>query len=240
VVEFDLLLEGRVRRVIFKRFRASRWTDPMTHCWRATPALRSWINGHVFLDRGLPTARPLAVLQWRHGGFVFDSYLLTEKLDGAMDLRTYVDQLPRARSAQHRNLIESVAGLIRGLHDRGLSHRDLKAANVLIVTEPGDRQAAPELALPFRQFPRLYLIDLVGVERRGKLRRARKVQNLARLHVSFHHHPRVTRSDKLRFLRSYLRWGVHGKAGWKQWWREIAAATARKIAQNQCRGRPLA
>jgi hypothetical protein len=50
----------------------------------------------------------------------------------------------------------------------------------------------------------------------------------------------VTRTDKLRFLRSYLQWGLHGKSGWKDWWRRIEEATRSKIARNARRHRPLA
>ena len=98
---------------------------------------------------------------------------------------------------------------------------------------PGNEDAAaPE--------PTCWLIDLVGVERRGKLRRSRRVQNLTRLHASFHRHPAVTRTDKLRFLRAYLEWGLRGRDGWKRWWREIEQATRAKVARNARNRRPLA
>jgi hypothetical protein len=83
------------------------------------------------------------------------------------------------------------------------------------------------------------LIDLVGLERWRTLPRNRQIQNLARLHVSFHDHPWISRTDKLRFLRSYMRWGLHGKQEWKQWWRAIAQATKKKLAQNRRRQRPI-
>jgi hypothetical protein len=86
---------------------------------------------------------------------------------------------------------------------------------------------------------RLSLIDLVGVQRYRTLPRSRKVQNLARLHVSFCQHPGLTRTDRLRFLRTYLQWGLVGKGGWKPWWQHIAQAAERKIARNRRSGRPL-
>jgi hypothetical protein len=60
------------------------------------------------------------------------------------------------------------------------------------------------------------------------------------LHASFHRHPLLTRTEKLRFLRGYLAWGLHGKGDWKAWWRAIDTATRAKIARNARRGRPLA
>ena len=86
----------------------------------------------------------------------------------------------------------------------------------------------------------MWLIDLVGVRRHRRLGRRRKVQNLARLHASFFRDPCVTRTDKLRFLWVYLRCGLRGKPGWKDWWREVEQATLAKVAGNARRGRPLA
>jgi hypothetical protein len=65
------------------------------------------------------------------------------------------------------------------------------------------------------------------------------VQNLARLHASFHRLPGVSRTDKLRFLRVYLAWGLRGRLGWKRWWAQVEAATRAKVARNLRNGRPL-
>jgi len=70
--------------------------------------------------------------------------------------------------------------------------------------------------------------------------RRRRVQNLSRINASFHADGSVTMTDRLRFLRRYLQWGVHGRGGWKTWWREIKQATLDKVNRNLLTGRPLA
>jgi tRNA A-37 threonylcarbamoyl transferase component Bud32 len=154
----------------------------------------------------------------------FESYLLTEKIEPAVDLRgavTALDDLPEAeRRPKLWNLIEETARLIRRLHQHQLSHRDLKAVNVL-VRGPSD----------------LCLIDLVGLRSYRRMPASRAIQNLARMHTSFLNHPSITNSAKARFLRAYLRWGLRGKHNWKWWWREVAKATSRKLVQNQRTGR---
>ena len=65
------------------------------------------------------------------------------------------------------------------------------------------------------------------------------MRNLARLHASFYQASSLTRTDKLRFLRLYLQWGLFGRDGWKRWWREIESATRAKIARNTRLRRPL-
>jgi tRNA A-37 threonylcarbamoyl transferase component Bud32 len=226
VAEFDLVVQGRVRRVIYKRFRITTWSDPWLGLLRRAPALRSWVYGHGLRERCLPTARPLAVLHRRRGLLAYEGYLLCEKILGAVDLHRFLAELAGLNEEegrrQLRQRIDQVARLICELHRRQVSQRDLKASNVLLGPEG------------------VWLIDLVGVAAYRKLSRRRRIQNLARLHASFHHSAALTRTDKLRFLRVYLQWGLLGRDGWKRWWRDVCLATQSKIRRNARNRRPLA
>jgi tRNA A-37 threonylcarbamoyl transferase component Bud32 len=225
VVELDLPHGG----VIWKRFRVTSPADPLTALLRPTPALRSWVHGHGLRQRCLPTPRPLLVLHRRRLGLDWEGYLLTEKVPDAEELSRHVAGLrtvpEEERRRRLRALIEQLAHLVRQLHQRQVAHRDLKAANVLVQRTPTG--------------PALWLIDLVGVTRHRALSRRRRLQNLTRLHVSFHLHPLLTRTDKLRFLRTYMGWGLHGEQGWKDWWRAIAVATLDKVEKNARNRRQL-
>ena len=78
----------------------------------------------------------LSGLHERSAGLWRDGYLLTEKIDGAQELDVYVAALGELPCAERRRRlwrqIERVARAIRDMHRRNLSHRDLKAANILI------------------------------------------------------------------------------------------------------------
>jgi tRNA A-37 threonylcarbamoyl transferase component Bud32 len=226
VAELDLAVKGVPRPVIFKRFRVKHWTDPWRALLRWSPALRSWIHGQGLRERLLPTARPLAVFHRRRGWLACEGYLVTEKLVDAVDLHAYLAWLTSLsgpeRQALLRCRIDQVAHLVRRLHERQLSHRDLKAVNILLTQEAA------------------WLIDLVGVTRQRKLPEARRLQNLTRLHASFHNNSFLTRTDRLRFLRTYLQWGLMGRQGWKQWWGALEKATQAKAERNARHGRPLA
>jgi tRNA A-37 threonylcarbamoyl transferase component Bud32 len=273
VAEFELVVNGIPRAVIYKRFRVTAWKDPWLALLRRSAALRSWVYGHGLRERDLATARPLAVLHRRHLGFAFDGFLLTEKIAGAIELHRFVLSLEKLQPAEGRaNLrqrIEQVARLVRELHRRQLSHRDLKAANILVSSGHGTAGSEQPAASSHHDecFPDwrparmdkfvstgycpppaahcspvsapVWFVDLVGVRRHRKLSRKRRVQNLARLHASFHQVPALTRTDKLRFLRVYLQWGLFGKDGWKAWWQDIERATQAKIARNLRNGRPI-
>jgi tRNA A-37 threonylcarbamoyl transferase component Bud32 len=239
VVEFALSMNGQTRRVIYKRFRSTSRIEPFLSLVRRPPALRSWINGQGLRERAVPTPRPLAVLHRRRFGLLGEGYLLQEKIPDTVDLHGFVRSLNGLPPVQQRQLlrgcVEAAARLIRGLHDRQLSHRDLKGTNILVAGYPGLAPEGSGLAPAFA----LWLIDLVGLARYRQLPHPRKIQNLARLHASFWHSSQITRTDKLRFLRTYLQWGLRGKSGWKEWWRQIEEATQAKIARNRRRGRPL-
>jgi tRNA A-37 threonylcarbamoyl transferase component Bud32 len=244
VVEFDLATADGPCRVVYKRFAAGGGFDPLAALVRPTPALRSYVLGHSLRLRCLPTPRPLAVWHRYHRRLVAEGYLLTEKIPDAVDLRTFVERLAAAgERTRLRCLIDQVARLVRLLHQRHLSHRDLKAPNLLISPVPAvitSRGIAPLGGKAVGGgVDQVWFIDLVGVRRHGKLGRRRRVQNLTRLHASFLDHPGVTRTDKLRFLRTYLIWGVRGRHGWKRWWHQVEEATRAKVQRNLRNGRPL-
>jgi tRNA A-37 threonylcarbamoyl transferase component Bud32 len=245
VVAFTLATAAGPLKVVGKRLSSRPWRR-WAAMVRPTQALRSYILGHGLRLRCLPTPRPLAVWHDCRGGLPGDAYLLTETVPGAVDLKAFVERLahvpPAERLRRLRCVIDQAGRLVRLLHQRLLSHRDLKAANLLVSPTPPritSRGIAPLGGAPPDGGDHLWLIDLVGVRRHARLPRGRKVRDLARLHASFRNHPGLTRTDKLRFLRIYLRWGLCGRQGWKRWWQEIAVATCEKVQKNLRNRRPL-
>src|SRR5262249_29691299 len=158
---------------------SASWAGAVKNLFRRSQVLRSWVNGHALRDRWLPTPRPLAVFHRRRFGLPAEGYLLTEKVRGAVGLDEAVRRCPDR--ATFRELLRRVARMLRAMHDRGVSHRDLKAANILVTggTEP-------------------VLIDLVGVRTRARLTDGRRARELARLNASFLSFPAVTRGHRPR------------------------------------------
>jgi len=237
--EAELLKEGRAstvarfassgQSVIAKRFNVRSWIDSWKNRFRPSPGWRSWMMGHAIMDAGLPTAQPLAIVHQQAQGTSTIGYLLTEDLGPVDDLRAFADRLLQVSKEQRQSILRQrlhvVARTLRLFHERHFGHRDLKAANLLTPKDAHDH--------------RVWFVDLVGVYRHSPCPKS-QLRDLARLLVSFLNHPALTTTDRLRFLRHYQRWNLHGKTGWKTWWRQLGQLAQTKVARNLRVGRPIA
>jgi tRNA A-37 threonylcarbamoyl transferase component Bud32 len=240
VAEATIPLGGGTSRVVFKRFNRKKWLDPLLTLVRPSRAWRSWQAGQHLASRGIPTPRNLAFLARRGCSWLNplswflprQTYLITAKQENVITLAEYLrktppDASPAAAAARTRKFNLGLARLVRALHERALSHRDLKASNILVHL---DRLDTDDF---------LSLIDLVGVRLQNPVPRGRRIKNLARLSVSLAHAPGRTRTETLRFLRAYLPWGLSPLSDWKAVWRATEKAILAKKARNRRRGRPL-
>lgn len=239
VAETTMIVGGQPTRVIYKRFNKKKWIDPFLTYFRPSRAWQAWQAAQHLASRAIPTPRNLAFIarlrEFPRDLFWYlphETYLVTVKEENAVDLINYVRNTlaaldPEGRRARINRLNLALARLLRTLHERSLSHRDLKAANILVQGDPSTSDF------------RLSLIDLVGVRLMHPLPRHRQVQNLARLHVSLANVPGRTRTDALRFLRAYLEWGLSPRNDWKQLWRDVDASGDSKRNRNMRRGRVL-
>ncbi|MEP0842789.1 MAG: hypothetical protein HRF43_08765, partial [Phycisphaerae bacterium] len=198
---------------------------------RASRPMQTWRLANALLNRQVPTARPLAVVEQRRGGRVRDAFILTEYIENAHDLDALLtielrELGDRQAIGLKRRLAEALAVVLRRLHERGFTHRDLKAPNVIVQWNARSLEG-----------PRIWLVDLDGIRRSRRRDRAAEFSALARLNVSLDHCRRVTLADRARFLKRYLaRPGGTGPE-WRAWWRQIARLSDRKRAARTVAGR---
>lgn len=227
VAELELQTPAGPRAIILKRVNARTALDLWKNVFRSSAVRRSWLFGLGLRERWLPTPRPLAMLhRYRAGILPAEGYLLTEKVPDAVGLSEMVRACCDSRLL--RVWAERLARVVRTMHDRGVSHRDLKAPNVMLQGAATN----PASATPV-------LIDLVGVKASADaVPFARRTKELARLNASFLTMPNVTRTERLRFLLTYLRTGAR-ELDWKKWWKAVSLATAVKVEKNRRSGRVL-
>jgi tRNA A-37 threonylcarbamoyl transferase component Bud32 len=118
------------RRCVIKRYNLKGPWHAMRRVLKPTARFRrAWLNGQRLHFLGIPTARPLALVERRFGPVRGVAYLVMEDL-GDRDLAGEATEadLSEPRLAQ---LVE----LFRALEAAGLVHGDTKASNFLITSD---------------------------------------------------------------------------------------------------------
>src|SRR5262249_22070958 len=190
-------------------FHLKHYRLPDMRAWlrqlvRPAKARTEFVRALAVAARRVPTVVPLALGERWLGPRPSDSYLITRSLENAEPLSHFIETtLPGfapARCTRIRQLLAHALGeFVAQLHNTGISHRDLHAANMLVRLEENGR-------------PCLYLIDLHAVHLGQPLNWARSRENLVILNRWFV--LRASRADRFRFWRTYCRKRAAVPAPW--------------------------
>lgn len=179
---------------------------------------RAWEMGHACLRRGIFTPVPLGFVEpasGQGGGGV----LLAQPSPDAVSFSEFIEEtLPALSSRERRVWLTRHCSLLgrrlAEMHDWKFDHRGITADSLLVTPEP-DR-------------PRLWFCAIHEVQLLGKLTWRRRVDALARMYAAFRGPAVMTRAERLRVLKSYLRHAdVAGRKDWKAVWREVSARQER-------------
>lgn len=231
MVEAELPLAGGSVHVAYKQYRPRNGWKAFCWLFRRSRARRAWQLGRELIARQIATARPLLMCEVRGGRFRRRSYLATEWIESAENLHLYgwalAGRPDRDRLRRAARCARSLGRLVGRMHARGVAHRDLKAAN-LLVAERGDSADGEPMGT--------YLIDLDGVRIRRRVHRGRRAADLARLAAGIEAHPWLTRSVSCRFLHAYAAQFPPGAVAWKSLWRDVARRSRRIVRRKRRRG----
>ena len=226
LVRGEFPIGGRLVSVAYKRIQRRSGWKALAAWLFGNRTLRTWKMARRLEQIGIPTSRALMVVVPRWHQPFRPSFLATEWLDQAMNLTAYAEWL-HEQSADHRQLrLHSAAvqlgELIGRMHAARISHRDLKAGNLLLINRPASVEA--------------YVIDLDGARRHVWLPNVRRWRDLSRLALAMESPSAVTHSARLRFLLAYM--SVRGEAGdsWKPHWRRLAHLTLRRRMKKRPHG----
>ena len=156
--------------------------------FRRTRARRAFISAFALTNRYLPVPRALSC-RWATTG---EGIVISEWID-APDLHAHVhDPSKRGYASladrERRDLLHHVGRTLRHLHECALTHRDLKAPNMLVRPSRHGR-------------PAMWFVDLDGIRVRRRVPGwPRRAKDLARLDASL----RFPRGDRRMLWESYL------------------------------------
>ena len=116
---------------VIKRYNLKSFGHRLRRCWRASRAWHSWRNAQRLVLWGLPTPRPVALLESRFGRLRGRAFYVSEYVPGE-PLGT---ALAAADPGQRAVLLDRLCALLADLKRLNLSHGDLKATNLLVDRE---------------------------------------------------------------------------------------------------------
>ncbi len=120
--------------VVVKRYNHKGLIHSLRHTIKRSRAHRGWLHAHRLSMLNIATPKPLAYIEQRRGPLVWNSYLVTEYVQG----RRLYDFLrdDNITEQQRSKVIQQIKQLLDELGKHRITHGDLKHTNILI-TENG-------------------------------------------------------------------------------------------------------
>jgi Lipopolysaccharide kinase (Kdo/WaaP) family len=218
-------------QVVCKQSSVRSLGERLSTTFRGSRERRNWNRARRLLQAGIATAVPLAIVERSsprpEGWLVSMAIAEVVDLERIVSGSLYVSPERSARSVKN-GIIAALADLCGELDRAGLRHRDFKASNVLVTDHLGCKDG-----------PVLWLVDLDGIHPYGWRRDRSKWSAVVRLAASLEGYRGLTRSDRLRFLRTWLGAENESREERKQAWRKMSAEVAdyNRRARHRKRGK---
>ncbi len=120
--------------VVVKRYNNKGFFHSLRHTIKGSRARRSWLNAYRLGLLEISTPKPLAYIEQYKGKFIWQSYIVTEYVQGRAFYYFIEDK--DISKQELSEIIRQVIALLDNLGRHKISHGDLKNSNILI-TESG-------------------------------------------------------------------------------------------------------
>jgi hypothetical protein len=182
-----VILAGRP--YLLKRYDCRGILYRFKNAFRRSRALRSWIGAWGLLARGIAVAKPLVVMEERHGPLLGRSYILSEYLEEGQRM---MDAWPHMAAPEKRRLLTQCAILLGRMNAMNMVHGDTNWNNILLFGPRSALQTA--------------LVDLDGCRPLRRLTHARALRDVD--HFVRDMIRERNRADEFVecFLASWVRW----------------------------------
>ena len=182
------ILDDEGDRLCVKRFRYPRLWDRMKEYLRHSKGLKCWIAGNGLMVRGIPSLRPLGLMEKKGLLGSWESFFLMEALERDQEMDRYMLRGFKDFNGK-RSFVKNFARWLSDVHQKRVFHKDMKTCNIL-VSEREEEWI-------------FHFIDLEDILLDEEMDDKKLFKNLLQLNTST---PRVmTRTDRLRFFSEYTR-----------------------------------
>jgi tRNA A-37 threonylcarbamoyl transferase component Bud32 len=181
------ILNDEGERICLKQLCYPHFWERMRGHFRRPKGLHSWIAANGMRTRGLPSLKPLALVERRNWLGLKESFLFMEAPVNDQEMDRYIlkgfEDLNKKRI-----FIKTFARWLDGLHKMHLYHKDMKTCNIL-VSERGETWD-------------FHLLDFEDIRMDEKVNQKKLFRNFLQLNTST---PKMmTKVDRFRFFREYL------------------------------------
>jgi tRNA A-37 threonylcarbamoyl transferase component Bud32 len=190
VLKFDNAATGEA--YYFKEFHDRGLKDKLIKFIGITRGKKAYKAGLMLLEKGFLTPAPVVLGFEKASGFCRRNFLITRAVPGEQAgkyvRKHFAQPLSSEMITQKRAMIAAAGHEIGRLHNKGISHGDLRLGNIVI---DGQGPSA-----------RFFLLDNERTLCCRSLSARSRVKNLVQLNMALH--PQLTKTDRLRFLDAYI------------------------------------
>jgi len=126
------LVEIEGQRLVVKRYNIKNTRHAIKRGFRPSRAWVSWRNAHRLESLGIPTPKPIALVEKRFGPFRSTAYFITEYVDGMNAYNLLHSDWEKESNLG--NMVTRFGQLFQLLAGASISHGDSKATNYLIAS----------------------------------------------------------------------------------------------------------
>jgi hypothetical protein len=182
------ILENGGRKLSVKQYRPHKYWRCFKEHFRRSKGLKAWIAGNGLSVRGIPSLKPLGLLETTTWSGLKESSFLMEVSDRDQELDRYILK-NLGDFKERRRFIKAFAKWLSQYHQLNLHHQDMKTCNVM-TSKAGEAW-------------NFHLLDLEDIRLDGKVSEKELFKNFLQLNTST---PKaVTTTDRFRFFETYLR-----------------------------------
>ncbi|MCF7958826.1 MAG: lipopolysaccharide kinase InaA family protein [Phycisphaerae bacterium] len=116
--------------VVIKRYNNKGFIHSLRHTIKRPRARRCWLNAYRLNILGIETPTPLAYIEKRKGPVVWQSYLVTEFVNG-VDICHFLEGKQTSKQ-ECDAVIRQVKGVLERLKSHCICHGDMKPANIIV------------------------------------------------------------------------------------------------------------
>ncbi len=125
------MVEIKGQKIVVKRYNIKNVRHAFKRSFRASRGWISWRNAHRLVSLGIPTPRPIALVEKRLGHLRSTAYYITEYVDGIDAYSLFHSD--KLGEIKRESIVTCFGQLFQQLADTSISHGDSKATNYIVA-----------------------------------------------------------------------------------------------------------